>query len=183
MAAGHVETVIFGDAFVGRCHDDEAGDVWERVDFTLADIALASKWGGEGGGGRSGAGAAAAAAMFPNAVNMGRPIAAGQADRVVEGCEGTTWNQSADEVEIKVVVPAATKSKDAAIKFGAKSLKVTVNGVVRVEGTLGGNVMIDDCTYTLQDGEGLAPGEKLLLITMGKRSGNDNWLEAVVAKA
>lgn len=30
---------VFGDVFVGRCKDDEVGDVWERVDFTMDDVA------------------------------------------------------------------------------------------------------------------------------------------------
>ena len=51
---------VCGDVFVGRCHDDEVGDVWERVDFTIEDADCRSDWCRQarkpgGGGGRGGA--------------------------------------------------------------------------------------------------------------------------------
>ena len=174
-AAGHLDMSLFGDAFVGRCVDDENGDVWERVDFPIEDIDNAKKWAALGGG-KTPEGDKASRDMFPGAQHMGRPVeAVQQADKSVEGWEGVTWAQTGDEVEFKIVIPEGTKAKDAAVKFGAKSIKVAVGGAVRVEGTLGGNVIIDDCTYTLQDGEGLEPGQRLLVVTMGKRAGGDNW--------
>ena len=53
---------LCGDVFVGRAHDDEVADIWQRVDFTIADADPRSKWcdvarhpGGGGGGGSDGA--------------------------------------------------------------------------------------------------------------------------------
>ena len=44
-AAGHPEsTTLRGDAFVARTHDDEAADVWSRVDFEPAEAALDAPW-------------------------------------------------------------------------------------------------------------------------------------------
>ena len=72
---------VFGDMFVGRCKDDEVGDVWERVDFTMDDVAtdtpkdlewcrVAQERGG--GGGHSASASPSLSAMMSNAF----PVAA-----------------------------------------------------------------------------------------------------------
>jgi hypothetical protein len=62
MACGHTAGAVFGDVFVGRAHDDEVGDIWERVDFLEQDADPNSDWcriarsrGGGGGSGRAAA--------------------------------------------------------------------------------------------------------------------------------
>jgi hypothetical protein len=57
-ACGHVGSAVAGDAFIGRAHDDEASDVWRRIDFTLQDADPGAEWcrvaSAPGGGGGSG---------------------------------------------------------------------------------------------------------------------------------
>ena len=49
---------VYGDVFVGRCRDDEPGDVWERVDMGAGEVDPGSGWcvsaRKEGGGGGEG---------------------------------------------------------------------------------------------------------------------------------
>ncbi|KAL7526188.1 hypothetical protein ACHAXR_001366, partial [Thalassiosira sp. AJA248-18] len=86
---------ICGDAFVGRCHDDEVADIWERVDFTLDDANPRAEWcdvarqpggGGSAGGSSGGGGGGGGPRSLSGLMNQNAAIGAGGG---VVGNEGT----------------------------------------------------------------------------------------------
>merc|ERR1712232_681327 len=59
------------------------------------------------------------------------------------------WQQKGEEIQIRIVCdPPATK-KDVSVKFKSSSLSASVHGVSIIEGTLGGKVEVDECTWCL----------------------------------
>jgi len=65
------------------------------------------------------------------------------------GGEKWFWQQKGEEIQIRIVCdPPATK-KDVSVKFKSTSLTVTIRGESIVEGTLGGKVEVDECTWVL----------------------------------
>ena len=70
--------------------------------------------------------------------------------------EWGSWTQTQDEIELKVPLTegsdggSVVKAKDCQVLFKRQSLKVVVGNVVRVEGTLFGSIVPDDCTYTIE---------------------------------
>ena len=170
---------VFGDVFVGRAKDNEATDVWERIDFTIEDADPKSEWcriaRGAGGGGGSGA---AAASSLSNLVSQqqGMKITDGTPDAQdgsLYGYNGAppvveswgTWTQSDEEVELKFAIAPGTKAKYCKINFGRTSMKVTVSGTVLLNGTTFDPIVTDESTYTLQD-EG--PTGRELCVTIAK---------------
>lgn len=146
---------IYGDVFVGRAIDDEAKDVWERVDMVPSEVEgnlqnmpwckIARKKGGGGGRGgaaaslsktlqnfqnqqqqQSGGGSAAAATTTTSATI---PAFDNNTGNTHDDGAGFSWTQTDDEVELKFVVPKETKSRNVTIKFGSQSLRVSLEGV------------------------------------------------------
>jgi hypothetical protein len=167
---------VCGDVFVGRCHDDEIADIWERVDFTVEDANPRSEWcdvarlpgGGGGGGGHAASGGGGARSLSSlmnqnNAAAMGNGFREGKAD-------GYTWCQNDEEVELRFPVASGTKAKYVKINFGKTKLKVVVAGQTLVNGTLGGTVEVDDSTFTIEDASDGTSKE--LCVTLGKKEGN-----------
>lgn len=65
-----------------------------------------------------------------------------------EDAKGFTWSQKGEEVHVKFKLdPPATGKKDVEVKFKANSLKVSIRGESKIDGTLGGKVEADDCTW------------------------------------
>lgn len=158
---------IHGDAFVGRYHDDEARDVWEREDMDVEEVTvhrcplpewieLALKPGGGSGGSVS----TTTAATDNNNVPSIEDLKIGQGD-------GYTWNQNDDEVELRFPMDGidAIKARDVKIEFKMKSLKVVVFGKTLLDATLGGDVDTEDSTFTIEDGN----SGKELCVTLGKK--------------
>ncbi|KAL3789616.1 hypothetical protein HJC23_003165 [Cyclotella cryptica] len=153
---------IYGDAFVGRYHDNELQDIWEREDISVEEVEIrqnplpewikAAKLPGGGGSG-SGAG--------ENMMNVQT------LDQLKEGKEeGYTWSQNDDEVEMRFPIAASAKVKDVKVDFRMKSIKVTVSGQVLLDATLGGDVDPEDSTFTIENGSG---GTRELCVTLGKK--------------
>lgn len=153
QACGHApppsegrEPGVYGDVFVGRCEDNEATDVWKRVDITVDDVQdpTSQDWckvaASPGGGGGSGSTAPSLSGVVQQTVNT-------------SGLSNCTWQQTDDEVEVKFSVAAGTKAKYVKIAFAMNSLKVTVAGQTLLNGTTGGAVNVDESTYTLQDSD------------------------------
>ena len=188
-ACGHAGDGVFGDVFVGRAADNEATDVWERMDFTVADADPRAAWckvaRGTGGGGGAGT---AAAASLSNLVSQQQGMrisdggAAGQGDDLY-GYNGAlpvqetwgTWTQTDDEVELKFALTPGTKAKYCKVAFSRNALKVTVSGTVLLQGTTFDPIELDESTFTLQD-EG--PTGRELCITIGK-SDRRKWSHVV----
>ena len=176
---------IYGDAFVGRCIDDEIKDIWERIDFMVEDASPDAEWcrlalkKGGGGGGGGGKSAASLSGMmnqgnfFPNGKNT-LPSSHNELEE-----NGFTWSQTDDEVELKFSVASGTKAKYVKIKFQRNSLKIAVAGQVLLEGETWGNIVVDECTYTIQD-DGSKGRE--LCVTLSKKS-EEHWNYIVMKKS
>lgn len=173
---------LCGDVFVGRCHDDEVKDIWERVDFTVGDANPRSNWcdiarqpGGGGGGGGSATGGGGGPRSLSGLMNQ-NAITAGahnttSATSFNEGKgDGYTWSQNDAEVELRFPVSAGTKAKYVKVTFGSTKLKVVVAGQTLLNGTLGGTAEVDDSTFTIEDAN--SGSGKELSVTLGKKEGN-----------
>lgn len=152
-ACGHPPThVIHGDVFLGRCVDDEMGDVWERrsikVEEAVADCAWVKeasranagkntstysssglmaqlKGGGEGeaGGGEGGGEAGAAAAT--KAAGGGAPAEGlGWKESDPGNPLAYTWRRNKGEIDIKQPLPPGTKSKDLIVTLTKDTLAI-----------------------------------------------------------
>jgi len=153
---------IYGDAFVGRYHDNELEDIWERENITVKEveihqspvpqwIELACKPGGGGSG--SGAGANMANVQTIDQLKIGET-------------DEYTWSQNDDEVEMRFSIDDGVKAKDCKVDFKMKSLRVTVLGNVLLDAVLGGDVDPEDSTFTIEDGN---KGGRELCVTLGKK--------------
>jgi hypothetical protein len=173
---------VCGDVFVGRCHDDELADIWERVDFTMEDANPRSEWcdvarqpGGGGGGGHVAGGGGGGARSLSSLMNQNTAVigggGGGDGGGFREGkADGYTWSQNEEEVELRFPVASGTKAKYVKVNFGRTTLKVVVAGQTLVNGTLGGTVEVDDSTFTIEDATGGTSKE--LCVTLGKKEGN-----------
>ena len=166
---------VRGDVFVGRCYDFEAQDEWQREDFLTGDADPQADWvqiaRTKGGGGGLGAGGQAAHSLSGVMTQM-------QQQQIQQSSEedlGYSWEQTKEEVELRFAVASGTKAKYVKVQFGKDRLKVTAAGQVLVQGNTGGAVVVDDCTYTIQDeGKG-----RELCIVLAKREEGVIWPFAV----
>eukprot|EP00525_Craspedostauros_australis_P005589 CAMPEP_0198126772 /NCGR_PEP_ID=MMETSP1442-20131203/45694_1 /TAXON_ID= /ORGANISM="Craspedostauros australis, Strain CCMP3328" /LENGTH=349 /DNA_ID=CAMNT_0043786643 /DNA_START=13 /DNA_END=1062 /DNA_ORIENTATION=- len=195
QGCGHQNRTLYGDVFVARCHDDEMKDIWTRVDFTKEDISPESEWcrsaRASGGGGGTGSSSAHSLSNsmtktlggMPQMVSSadGGAAASQQPSPSMDGTEIRTdeyaWSQTDDEVEVKFTAPAGTKGKQVKIKFQRKSIEVKLLDKTVLEGKLGGTIIVDDSTYTLQDA---SDNNRELCLTMAKDSPGSLWLGVVV---
>jgi hypothetical protein len=163
---------IYGDAFVGRCYDNEESDEWQRVNLEVSEVLdpLTAEWcviaRTQGGGG----GSAAAAAASLSGVMTQAMGSSSQSNNV-------TWSQTDDDVELKFQVAAGTKAKYVKVNFAMNSLKVTVAGQTLIRGMTGGTVAVDDSTFTIQDAQD-GDGRELCVI-LSKLTPGTIWPHAV----
>lgn len=162
---------VYGDIFVGRCYDNEGEDEWTRADFGVDDLNESSDWmaiaKSQGGGGGSGA---------SNVASLSGTMGQIQAQQQQQEELGYNWDQTRDEVEMRFSVDKEVKAKQVSVKFSRSSLKVSVAGESLAEGSTGGTVVVDDCTYTLQDD---SIGGRELCIVLGKQEEGKTWAFAV----
>jgi hypothetical protein len=149
---------------VGRYHDNELEDIWERENISEEEVTIhqcplpewiemALKPGGGGSGG------GAAANSMANVQTM-------EQLKIGEG-DGYSWSQNDDEVEMRFPLEDdGVKAKDVKVDFKMKSLKVSVLGRVLLDATLGGDVDPEDSTFTIEDGN---KGGRELCVTLGKK--------------
>jgi len=181
----HSSREIFGDVFVGRCHDDELSDVWERIDFTVDDANPNAEWchvarqpnGGGGLGANGGVAHSLTGSLgntFARAMMSSQQVQATPMDgrEIDEQDEGYTWSQTDDEVEMKFSVASGTKAQYVKVNFQWNAIKVTVAGQTLLQGELGGSVLIDGSTYTIQDTK---DGGRELCITLEKDQSDTVW--------
>ena len=188
---------VCGDVFVGRCRDDEAGDVWQRLDFGPDDADPRAEWCREarrpgGGGGKSGAGGAGGGGAAGAGGGASAPSLSGLMAQYAQGGSGSgvampavassggeifKWSQNDEEVELKFSVARGTKAKYVKVNYSKRKVKVTVAGQTLVNGETGGDIVADDCTYTLQDDPDNADGRELC-VTLGKADAS-NWPYAI----
>ncbi|KAL3934409.1 MAG: hypothetical protein SGBAC_009871 [Bacillariaceae sp.] len=185
-ACGHsLPKPICGDVFVGRAYDNEEFE-WERVDFPASDASPSAAWcrvaRTQGGGGGNGGSASSLNAMVQQQMNV-----SGKAPQVVAppvqsmyGMDGASaveeswgsWTQTGDEVEMKLVVPSGTRSKDCKITFKRNQLSLAVHGETKVSGVLFASIVPDDCTFTMEDAK---DGTKDLCVTLTKAKDGSTW--------
>eukprot|EP00547_Thalassionema_nitzschioides_P012495 CAMPEP_0194258548 /NCGR_PEP_ID=MMETSP0158-20130606/41556_1 /TAXON_ID=33649 /ORGANISM="Thalassionema nitzschioides, Strain L26-B" /LENGTH=322 /DNA_ID=CAMNT_0038998009 /DNA_START=28 /DNA_END=996 /DNA_ORIENTATION=+ len=172
--ASRKEAGVYGDVFVGRCYDNEQDEDegWKRLDFTHEDLNSNSDWikiaKSINGGGGSGASNAASLSGTMNQMNMNPST---QDDESL----GYKWDQAGEEVEMRFIVAVDVKAKDVQIKFQHSSLSVKVSGETLAEGATGGAVVVDECTYTLQDD---GDNKRELCVILIKKDGRV-WAHAV----
>jgi hypothetical protein len=72
--------------------------------------------------------------------------------------------QTLQDLSISVPVPAGTKGKDVTINISRSRLKVAAKGLKEVvfDGQMYGDVLVDDCTWTIEDGPGGPGGERTI---------------------
>ena len=199
---------MYGDMFVGRAIDDEAGDVWERVDMTPEEVdgdlnklqwcKIARKKGGGGGQGGAAASLSKTLQNFQKQQGGGRKsnssaaIANGEAtEKDNNGNEDDdddektySWTQSNDEVELKFVVPKETKTKNVKIKFGNKSIKVSLTGIaceqeILCDGETWDQIDVEGSTFTLQDEPSAQPTGRELCVSLEKQNAGQTWNYAI----
>ncbi len=136
-ACGHPPThVIHGDVFLGRCVDDEMGDVWERRSIRVEEAVPDCAWvkeasranagkdtstysssglmaqlkggGGEGEGGGAGPSSAGPTKQQP----PGAPEGGVWKESEPGNPLAYTWRRNKGEIDVKQPLPPGTKSKD-----------------------------------------------------------------------
>jgi hypothetical protein len=186
---------VHGDVFIGRCHDNELDDIWERVDLLADEVEgdlenvewcrNARKKGG--GGGHGGAAASLSKTLQNLSKGQGGAGAPGAgAPPAVAGVPGESeengykWTQNDEEVEIRFAVQNGTKAKYVKVKFGYKTLKVTVAGQTLCDGDTWGGVAVDESTFTIQDDPDSTGRE--LCISLAKKDEGETWNFGVMNK-
>lgn len=86
-------------------------------------------------------------------------------DLKIGEAEGYSWSQNDDEVELRFVIEDGVKAKDCKVDFKMKSIRVSVCGEILLDATLGGDVDVEDSTFTIEDGK----DGRELCITLGKK--------------
>jgi hypothetical protein len=97
-----------------------------------------------------------------------------------------TWTQSNDDVELRILVPITTTSKQCQIQFRKNSIKVVVHQETILEGTTYDPIAVDECTYTLEDIQNPRQEtsteqqqQRELCITLGKVETGRTWMYIV----
>merc|ERR1719491_867177 len=62
------------------------------------------------------------------------------------------WQQKGEEIQVRLPQEAAITKKDVEVKFKRSALLVKVKGEALIDGTLGGGVETDECTWCIAPG-------------------------------
>jgi hypothetical protein len=184
--------VIYGDAFIGRYHDDESLP-WERLDFTLDDLNSDSAW-VEDAKMRNAGKSYSTSGVLQNMLNSKNtaminddPYANLPNPRTVDTTDKKlndylTWSQTSEEVEIKLRLSREVKKSDIQVKLQSKKIQILVkNNQLPIDeslsttsvgqlftaagAVLGGSIDADCSAWTLEKTTG---GEILLVFTLAK---------------
>jgi len=88
--------------------------------------------------------------------------------------DGYAWNQKGEEVQVVFKLPTPATKKDVKIDFKVSALSVAVNGSSLLEGSLGGKVETEECTWCL------ASGGTELQVMLTKKDASQNWKALVM---
>eukprot|EP00300_Choanocystis_sp_HF-7_P007660 c1542_g1_i1.p1 GENE.c1542_g1_i1~~c1542_g1_i1.p1 ORF type:complete len:305 (+),score=67.08 c1542_g1_i1:47-916(+) len=158
-ACGH-NTLVRGDAFVSRYFDNE--EDWRRINFDVSDLDSSAGW------------IAQAKAFNSRTASQPKPDFL-QSPSAPAPNEGTTswgkWSQTDDEVELTVVVPGATKSRDVKVVFKHSTVSLTAPGGVSLSLGLWSTVEVDGCAWTIES----SGDERQVIVTLAKAS-RGPWL-------
>jgi len=143
---------MHGDAFLGRVRDDME-DIWERVDFPLAECSSDAAWVKqcvEAKQKKQGNEYQAQLEALKSTMGDVKVIA-GSAEN-----EKYNWRDvDEDEAELDVHLPESLSSitkKDVVVKFGHQELKVSVQGEVLFDEKLSGSLDRPSCCWTFSKG-------------------------------
>lgn len=191
---GLKELVVVGDAFFGKCFDNEDYE-WERKDLTVEDVT---------GSGSSEGWLLRTAAICNKGKDMSKYSTSGQMQQFMQANSGgggdrgaagaadarLTWTQSDDDVDVQISLPAGTAAKDLKVLFTATGFSVVFasgcdglhggsdgdsdySRLVRASAageqlpTFGG-LIVGDCTWCLDAGG--------LTVTLTKSAEGLKWL-------
>jgi len=169
-ACGHPDTQeIYGDAFLGRCIDDENGDVWERRTLGVAEAHPNAEWvkrAAVANAGRKLSGYSSSDLMA-QLQNGGSGDGGGTI-----GDEG--WKQSeagnplaylwkrtsSSEIDIKLPLPEGTRAKDLEVVLSKNKLCVKLKGVGKApfpgciggDGVLCGRIDVEESSWQVEKG-------------------------------
>merc|ERR1719220_3372141 len=59
------------------------------------------------------------------------------------------WQQKGEEIHVRLPQEMAITKKDVDVKFKRSALNVKVKGEALIDGTLGGTVEVDECTWCI----------------------------------
>jgi len=192
---GHGHGGHGGDEGHGHGADADGEDDGEAPDMAGLEAMMGGMGGGEGGaggmdmnalmammgkgGGKGGGGGMDMASMMGGMGGGmggmgGKGGGKGQAppeDTDEKKGEKWHWMQKGEEVHIRFPLdPPATSKKDISVTFKSNTLKVAIRGESTLDGTLGGKVDVDDCTWLL------SPEKDELQVMLTKVEGKtDAW--------
>merc|ERR1719174_2209249 len=107
---------------------------------------LSSLMGGTGGG-KGGKGGGKAARKGKGGKAAAEEDAGAEKDE-----NGYKWSQDGDEVQITFKLEESTTKKDVKVAFKSKTLAVAVSGKSLLDGSLSGEVDVEECTWCLAGG-------------------------------
>ena len=142
-ACGHTDAQIMGDAYLGRCVDDERGDRWFRVSVTTDEAQPSAPWvvataaanrgknlNTYSSGGLQAAWAGMSAGTpAPSSSGLGADAAPSLTATWADALPAHgvfTWRQSGDEVEVRMPVPAGTRAKDVVVSLTSHRVGVAL---------------------------------------------------------
>lgn len=158
VAAGHAAgAAVYGDAFLGRCADND-GDVWERRSISVAEAEPGAAWLARGGV-RGVKGALSSSDMLAQLQRSGAPGAGGAvlsagdaAPAAPTSSGGAAWKRSdvekqnsyswrrvaPGEIELSQPVPTGTRTRDVIVTLKKNRLGVEVkNAAEALPGPIG----------------------------------------------
>jgi len=120
-------------------------DLPEEKDEGPGGMDLSSLMGGTGGGkGGKGGGKAAGKGGSKGGKAAAEEDAGAEKDE-----NGYKWSQNGDEVQITFKLEESTTKKDVKVAFKSKTLAVAVSGKSLLDGSLSGEVDVEECTWCL----------------------------------
>lgn len=195
-ACGHAIATdgVRGDVFLGRYRDDERRDVWERLDFSAPEANPGAEWcrrarraggGGGTGGGKAAPSLSGTVQQTTTGVSGGGAAGAGEKMDSVDDNDNNDnalpyqWSQTNEEIELRMAVDADTKAKFIKVSFARTTLRVVVAGQTLIDGETGGDVSVDDSTYTIEQTKD--DDKKELTVTLAKKQEGLTWNYAVLS--
>jgi hypothetical protein len=131
---------IYGDVYFGKVHDDES-QPWQRLDFTMSDMSSESEWckKAQEYNKRGRSGGYSTSSVLQNMLKQGNTqhIGGEEEPNVVSNKETAesdilSWNQTEDEIEVKVTLPILVKSSELNIQIKPKSLQILLKSGVSI---------------------------------------------------
>lgn len=97
------------------------------------------------------------------------PPAAANEEGLEKDEKGYSWSQQGDEIQITFKLEKKSVKTDVKVAFKSKTLAVTLAGESLLNGSLGGEVDVEECTWCL------ASGGSELQVMLTKMNAKENW--------